>query len=276
MGRYDTSDLETAGQISLEEYLSEESQLVAVSKIFARAKKEMNLMEQKTFTYALTLVRFKSELKSTQIPVNKKRLAEILCLKSDSNHLSGNLYEAIKSLSDHSHIEITQEDRLYLKSRGDKESTAMLLGNGYIISNVFRYEDSIIIEFSETYLKLFTKLLEDKNFITLWAEDIFSMQSSRSVDFYEYLRTITDSKSKTNDVLISVKKFKELFNIPKDGKGSYMRSTGHFDRSAFEKQVIQPICDDLAKCKMLNLMMQPDGKYFVKEKKGNRVQGYRF
>lgn len=276
MSRYDTSDLDTNGQISLEEYLSEENQLIAVSKIFARAKKEMNLAEQKTFTYALTLIRFKDKPKTTVIPLNKKRLADILKIKSDSNHLSVNLYEAIKNLSEHSHIEITQNDRLLLKNNGDQESTAILVGNGHLISNVFRYEDNIILEFSETYMRLFTRLLEDKNFITMWAEDIFSMKSSRSVDFYEHLRVITDTRNQVNDVLISVKTFKEMFNIPKEGKGSYVRKDGHFDRNAFEKQVIQPLCDDLVKCKMLNLVLQPDGKYYVKEKRGNRVQGYRF
>jgi hypothetical protein len=44
----------------------------------------------------------------------------------------------------------------------------------------------------------------------------------------------------------------------------------------FEKRVLDPLCDDLAKCKMINLILQPDGKYYEKVKSGKRVQGYRF
>ena len=57
-----------------------------------------------------------------------------------------------------------------------------------------------------------------------------------------------------------IKALKEMFDIPKEGKGSYMRAKGGFDRSNFEKYVIDPLCDDLAKCKMIQLVIQPDGK----------------
>ena len=36
------------------------------------------------------------------------------------------------------------------------------------------------------------------------------------------------------------------------------------------------VCEDIAKCKMINLVVQPDGKYYEKVKTGNRVEGYRF
>ena len=67
-----------------------------------------------------------------------------------------------------------------------------------------------------------------------------------------------------------------MFEIPKEGKGSYMRKNGHFDRPAFEKYVIDPLCEDLKKCKMIHLVIQPDGKPYEKVKRGNRVDGYRF
>lgn len=73
-----------------------------------------------------------------------------------------------------------------------------------------------------------------------------------------------------------IKALKEMFDIPKEGKGSYMRAKGGFDRSNFEKYVIDSLCDDLAKCKMIQLVIQPDGKLYEKVKNGNRVQGYRF
>ena len=55
-----------------------------------------------------------------------------------------------------------------------------------------------------------------------------------------------------------------------------MREKGGFNRSEFEQKVIDPICEELKRCKMIQLIMQPDGKYYEKVKRGNRVEGYRF
>ena len=102
------------------------------------------------------------------------------------------------------------------------------------------------------------------------------MTSKRSVQFYEFLRSITDTRNKINNVALGVKALKEMFEIPKEGKGSYMRSKGGFDRANFEKKVIDPLCEDLKNCKMINLIIQSDGKLYEKVKRGNRVEGYRF
>lgn len=69
-----------------------------------------------------------------------------------------------------------------------------------------------------------------------------------------------------------------MFDIPKEGKGSYMRSrqNGGFDRSKFEKQVIDPVCEELAKTEMITLILTPDGKFYEKVKRGNRVIAYKF
>jgi hypothetical protein len=67
-----------------------------------------------------------------------------------------------------------------------------------------------------------------------------------------------------------------MFDIPKEGKGSYMSKEGHFLRTSFEKKVIEPLCADLMRCHMIQLVIQPDGKPYEKVKQGNRVNGYRF
>ena len=55
-----------------------------------------------------------------------------------------------------------------------------------------------------------------------------------------------------------------------------MRENGGFDRNNFEKKVIDPLFEDLAKCKMITPVLQPDGKYYEKVKVNGRVRGYRF
>jgi hypothetical protein len=73
-----------------------------------------------------------------------------------------------------------------------------------------------------------------------------------------------------------VKALKDMFDIPKDGKGSYMRKDKHFDRPSFERYVLDPLVEDLSKCRMIQLVANPDGSFYTKVKKGNRVLGYDF
>lgn len=261
MGRYDKPDSQIEGQITIEEYIASTSGLIAVSRIFASARKEMNLAEQKAFAYALSQIKFTEDAKSNVVYMDKKKLAHIVGVNSDSDHLSVDLNRSIGKLGKHSYIEIADKD-------------LDLYDSGNVITRITMLKNRVRIKFEEEYLSLFTGL--STNYITLWSNDIYQMTNERSVQFYEYLRQITDDRHKTNDVLLGIRPLKEMFNIPKDGKGSYMREKGGFDRANFEKRIIDPICDDLKKCKMINLLVQSDGKYYEKVKKGNRVEGYRF
>ena len=75
---------------------------------------------------------------------------------------------------------------------------------------------------------------------------------------------------------MGVRAIKELLGIPKEGSGSYVKDNGNFDRTNFEKYVIGQLCEDLKNCKMITLILQPDGKPYEKVKRGGRVFGYRF
>lgn len=254
-------DGEIEGQMTLEDIYNPPERLFAVSRIFAKARKDMSLAEQKTFVYALSEMRFIEKAKTPFVKLDKKVLANVLGIKSDPDHLSGEIYKNIQELPEHSYIEIN-EPGLDLQS------------SGFIITSVTRFKNVVRLRFNEEYLGLFTGLTN--NYITMWSSDIFGMQSKRSVQFYERLRQETDTRQTMNEYGFGVKQLKEMFGIPKDGEGSYVRPDGHFNRNAFEKRVIDPICEDLAKCKMIRLVMQPDGKYYTKEKKGNRVVCYCF
>lgn len=257
-------DSQVDGQMTLEELYEPQQKLIAVSRIFARARKEMTLAEQKCFVYALSQFRFTAQADEQPkcVYLDKKVLADVIGLKkSDANHLSGNLRRAIGDLPRHSFIEIAQEDREVYDS-------------GTVITRVTLLKNRVRVKFEEEYIGLFTGL--STNYITLWSSDIFGMNSKRSVQFYELLRQETDSRKKTNCIGLGIKAIKEMFDIPKEGKGSYMRENGGFDRSNFEKFVIDPLCEDLLKTRMIRLIVQPDGKPYEKVKKGARVEGYRF
>lgn len=260
----DQLDNQTEGQISIADLYDPPERLCAVSRIFARARKNMSLAEQKTFVYTLSQLDFKETAetaKTNVIYLDKKTLAEIVGVHSDTDHLSVHLNDSIKNLPLHSYIQISDKDK-------------DLYASGCVVSSIVMLKNRVRIRFTEDFIPLFKGLTT--NYITLWSTDIFNMTSKRSVQFYEYLRQITDTRKDVNDVGLGVKAIKEMFDIPKDGKGSYMRKDGHFDRPAFERYVIDPICEDLSKCKMISLVIQPDGKYYEKIKRGNRVDGYRF
>lgn len=261
MKRNDNFDGQFEGQLSFADMFEPPERLVAVSKIFARARKEMSLAEQKTFVYALSELRFKEEAKSNIVYLDKKTLARIVNVNTDNNHLSVDLHNKIKYLPPHSYIEVSKQD-------------IGLYDSGTIINRVTMLKNRVRIKFEEEYLGLFTGL--SKDYITMWSTDIFQMQSKRSVQFYELLRQNTDTREAVNNVGLGIHALKDMFGIPKDGDGSYMRKDGHFNRPAFEKYVIDPICTDMQNCKMIQLVMQPDGKLYEKVKAGKRVLGYRF
>ena len=261
MRNTDEFDTQIDGQMSIVDLYEPPERLFAVHRIFAKARKEMNLAEQKTFVYALTQLKFTEEAKSPYVYMDKKTLARIVGITSDIDHMSVDLYRAIKDLPRHSFIEIINEEHDYFES-------------GIIVTRVAMLKNRVRLKFDDDYIKLFTNL--SQGYITMWSTDIFQMRSERSVRFYEILRQLTDTRLDVCQHGWGIRKLKEMFDIPKEGKGSYMRKDGHFDRPAFEKYVIDPLCEDIAKCKMINLLVQSDGKYYEKVKRGNRVDGYRF
>lgn len=257
----DNLDNQLEGQMTLEDLFSPPERLIAVSRIFARARQKMSLAEQKTFVYALSQLKFTEKPESNIVYLDKKILANIIGINSDSDHLSINLHRAIENLSSNSAIKFSRQDKGFYD-------------DGSFITRVTLLKNRVRIKFEEEYLSLFTGL--SSNYITLWSRDIFEMNSVRSVQFYELLRQETDTRNRVNSIGLGVKALKEMFNIPQDGKGSYMREKGGFNRSEFEKKVIDPLCEDLAHCRMINLIVQPDGKRYEKVKSRGRVDGYRF
>ena len=219
-------------QMELEEYFDNQIKpnLFAVSRIFAEARKQMNLPEYKTFTLALTSVKWKEACPEV-LYLDKKTVANIVGVTSDTDV------------------------------------------NGCFITTIAFYKNRIRIRMNPDYLSLFGEL--EKNYITMWSSDIFKMHSERSIKFYELLRGNSDTRLKTQTGMVGIKFLKELYGIPKDGKGSYMYN-GHFRRPEFEKRVIDPICEDLANTEMIQLILQPDGRYYEKIKRGGRVIGYQF
>ncbi len=257
MGR-DKFDDQIDGQMSLNDLFSPPERLFAVSRVFARARKNMNLAEQKTLVYALSQLQFTGESKGNIVYMDRKTLANIIGIHSDPNHEKEDIIRSVGEISAHSFIKIADKD-------------LDLYDSGTFITRLTVLKDRVRLKFEEEYLSLFTGL--STNYITMWSSDIFQMTTKRSVQFYEFLRQNSDSREQVNNIGLGVKALKEMFDIPKE---SYMREKGGFNRTEFEKKVIDPVCADLQKCRMINLVIQSDGKPYEKVYNGKRVSGYRF
>lgn len=248
-------------QMELEDYFDStiKPDLFAVSRIFAEARKQMTLSEYKTLTLALTSVKWKDSCPEI-LYLDKKEVAKVVGINSDADHLSENLYRSIGDMPHHSYLRFSDKDKdMYV--------------NGNFVRTIAFFKNKVRIKLESDFLGLFGNL--DKNYITMWSGDIFKLKSERAVKFYEVLRGNSDTRQAMQTGTVGIKFLKELYEIPKDGKGSYVYK-GHFKRSEFEAYVIDPICEDLARTEMIQLILQPDGKYYEKLKRGNRVIAYKF
>ena len=234
--------------------------LFAVSKIFTEARKQMSAVEYKTFYLALSKIRWKEECPEV-LYLDKKELAAMLGFESDTDHLSENLNRAIGDMPVHSSIKFS-----------DKEKG--IYDNGVFIRRITILRNRVRILMEPEYLSLFGQL--EKNFVMELVSDIAKMRTERSIVFYELLLQNTDSRETINHAEIGIRKLKEIFDIPKEGAGSYVTKDGHFERTRFEQRVIDPICEDLSKTERIQLAIQPNGKLYEKVKHGNRVVAYRF
>ena len=254
-------------QMTIEELYEVEIKpnLFAVSRIFAEAHKQMNLAEYKVFTLGLSRIDWTQPCPDT-IYFDKKELASVIGIQSDIDHLSQDLKRAIGQMPRHSFIEFDEKGKDFYVS-------------GNFVRTIAMFKNVVRLKIEDEFLGLFGNLdakKEVSKYITMWSEDIFRMKSERAVLFYELLRDNSDTREAINSGTVGIKKFKEMFDIPKDGKGSYMREKGGFNRTEFERKVIDPLCDELSKTEMITLILTPEGKYYEKIKNGNRVIAYKF
>lgn len=135
----------------------------------------------------------------------------------------------------------------------------------------------VAVDFNPAYAGLFCNI--NKDFMMYYKCDVKEMKIDRSITMYEYLRLHSDTRM-TNTRTITLDQIRDIFDIPLSGTGSYMRKDGRFDRHNFESKVLDPVCADLAKCKMVQLISQEDKngelQPYRRVKNGRKLIGYEF
>lgn len=240
---------------------NKEKNLIAVSKVFARAQKQMNAAEFKTFIAALTKIKFTESNNSNIVTLDKRKLAKLCGFESDDGHLTSDFKRAIDKLPSNSFV------RFSIKDTGEWVNGVMIDQIGYV-------RGQIIVRFNHDYMPLFEDLVD--NFITFLPSDIFQMKSSRTMIFYENLRLHSDTRKSVCTKTFSIDYLKELFDIPNTDKGSYVNKESKLDVGNFEKHIIQPLISDMEHCKMIKLIVNQDGKCYKKIKEYGKVVGFSF
>lgn len=249
------------------------NRMVAVGKALMRASKDMSMTEYKVLMMALTKMNWAKGDQTNVVELDKIEVCEVLRLNYDGSDRSRELRKIFQALVKHSFVEMDGED----KEEWD---------DGFLLTRMRSTRGSILLYFGEQFMPLLTDLMKDKDFVTIWANDIYKFNSVYSYLLFEELRLHSDT-SKTNWRTYSTKQLKELFGIPKDGKGSYMHYSKKdgkevFDRSNFEKYVLDMAIEEINKGQMVKILPIPDsaeakkGKCYEKVKRNGYVAGYMF
>ena len=214
----------------------ENTGLIAISKTLARAKDGMTMQERKLACIYLSKIEWKNLTNNLEIWVDKHEIMELLQSKMNSTDQSAYLRKLAESMVHHSELHFDSMDK-------DEWEDMPLFTRRKSTKN------KLMIELYQGAVDLVMGL--NCEYITLFLSDILKFDSNidgnRAYKLYEYLRLHSDTR-RMNCRIITTKEFKQLFDIPKDGKNSYMRKDGTFDRSNFEKKVIEPVLAMVGKC----------------------------
>ena len=231
------------------------------SRKYALGVKHFKANEWKIIAYALSEINFKEPMPK-EVVLEKSIIEKVLRVGMDTNleanikHRSSMVSKALKDIVEHSLVEFGEGDAMRVIEKVDSS----LIGK-------------IIITFTNESLSLFGNL-KPGDYIDLRTMDILQMRSSRSIALYEHLRCLGHTKEE-RDYTFGTKYLKEVFGMPREGKHSYMRGKGGFDRTKFEKKVLIPSCREVMKTKMINLTSYNDDTIYekIRHEDFNRIKG---
>lgn len=248
--------------------------LIAISNTLARAKDGMTMQEKKLMAIYLSKLEWKNLNNSREIWVEKSEIIKLLGSSIDYTDQSAYLRKLAQGMVHHSELHFQGEDV------NEWEDIPLF-------TNRKSTKGLLMIKLNEDAMKLLEGLKCE--YITLFLKDILMFDSnidgSRAFTLYEFLRLHSDTR-RMNTRLLTTKEIKELFDIPKDGKGSYMhydakKGKDVFDRHNFEKRVLDPVVAMLDRCDHVvlhNYGKDEKGKtiLYKKLKKNGIIQGYEF
>lgn len=245
-----------------------EDRLFAISKAFARSKDGMTMTEKKLCSIYLSKLEWKNLNNEREIWVDKSEIMEALGSVMDSTDQSTYLRKLAQNMVHHSEMHFSGADR------NEWEDIPLF-------TNRKSTKNKLMIKLNEDAMPHLENLSCD--YITLFLADILhfpnTIEGMRAYKLYEYLRLNSDSRRRECETILTTKKIKELFDIPFEGEGSYIRKDGSLDRKNFELRVLEPVLKILAECSHVVLFdfgkdQKGERQLYNKIKKHGMVEGY--
>lgn len=250
-----------------------QNQMVAMGRALVKAKKNMTLEQRKLLIMALTKIKWTQAENDLVVGISKIDIAEAMGWNVNASDRSTKIRSLAKEMARNSWIELDGED---------KESW----DDGCLVPRYHSTRGDLYIHFAEQYRPLLEDLTRNKDFVTIWANDVYGFKSVYSYLLFEDLRMNCDTRE-TNWRTYTTKQLKELFGIPKEGRGSYMhydakRGRQVFDRTHFEEKVLDVAIDEVHRSQMVKILPfvgeeatpQRPRKIYQKIKKNGYVAGY--
>ncbi len=221
---------------------------ICESRLYAEACKNLTVKQRKILIYLLSWldqyskIEFK-ELSYVSITVGKKELAEAIGIKADKN-MHTRLNKELEDLPGNSQTKYYKNGRWYKSD--------------ILITKVEEKQKrgKITFQFQGDALRFFFGI--QRSYIRLGTKDFLSLRSVNSMVLYEYLMCHSNTRQQLNSKRLSTKALKDLLGMKKSDyvykwKGENGTQYEHFNRTLFEKKVIDPIVKDLKNCSYLKL-----------------------
>lgn len=253
-------------------------EMTAISRSLMQTQIDWSPEDKKLFVMCLTKIKWSESGNSNVVVLDKKEIIESLSLNIGADQRSKYVRNAFKRLMAGSMVHWTDPK--------DKERWT----ESYLITEVTSKRGVIEVTINKKYMPHLEDLAKGvSSYITMWSSDIYSFRSRFSFALFEELRLHYDSRKHNNYRRYTTRQLKELFGLDKE---DYMRSKemGGFNRSAFERRVLDVAVQEINRTKMMSILPILTGsleeptskrgdtgvKLYRKIKENGRVKWYEF
>lgn len=239
---------------------------IGVSKALARSQVKWTPEERKLFAMVLSKIRWAEDGNSNTVALDKNEIIEALALKVDGTDRSRYLRLAFQRLAKDSEVHWTDPE------------DAEVWNDDFLILGRRSTRGEIRVTINPVFMPHLENLVRNMPFLTVWTSDIFKFKSKHAFALFERLRLDYDSRYITNIRRYTTKELKSIFGLTKE---DYTRKDGSFDRTNFEKKVLNVAIAEINQhSKMMSIL--PNGKarnglsFYDKGKKNGFVAFYEF
>lgn len=236
--------------------------LIATSRAMIKTITNWRPEYRKLFVMCLTKIDWKKANNNSVIELSKSEVMEILNFDSESSEQSRLLRSLFKKFQYASWIENEE-----------------ILDQGFIIYHVnSRKRGKITININPEIMPHLENLIEKRNYLKMWSDDQYQFKSKFAFALYDAIQLRYDFRYSRNYIQFTTSQLKEIFRL---NEKDYIRKDGQFDRTNFEKKVLNVAISEINTSQMMKfryngLNRKREPIYYEKRKKDGYVESYMF